>query len=375
MPLRNTNPARFITISSQSANLNRYLVAPIAPSVALAALGGLSAGGYRWLLTFVTYDALGNRIGETDAGVPSLQVIATAGQRGVISNIPVDVWSPPASIGFTRIRLYRTLANGSVFRLVTEWAANTPTDPYADTATDASIANNEVPPTTNGSGGLSAPLAPHGLLLSRFLPAPPAPTVAIGAGGGALSTAAVGAYRWLVTFVNGHGETIAGTSAANGTAVSDGDRAVLTNIVTGDVGTLARNVYRTTAGGTTFKFAFTINNNTDTSAVDTVADTALGGVPPIVNTTGGSSYTIYLSNFTVNDGSLDSILNDTRGHLVSVIDANTIELSYTDGAELGAISTGTLPTGDLLIGYRRIAFPIRFRSLDRGEETNRITPV
>lgn len=409
IPLRNTNPARFLTVTTPSINLYRYLVAPIAPSVALtAAAGALSVGNYRWLVTFVTYSNDGinpiTEIGETDAGQPSINVAAAAGDRGDLTNIPLDVWSPTTQVyplnnidqrTLTRRRIYRTQANGSVFFRVAEIADNV-TTAFNDSLSDAAIALNARAPTLNNSGGVGASLAPHGLVLTRALPSPTAATASLVPGGGDLSASAAGQYRWLVTFIGGRGETVAGAVTTSTFATAAGDSVLLSNIPIGDKGTLARNVYRTSVGGTSFKFAFVINNNTATTGVDTVADSALGATPPTINNSGGQQYTVYLTNMDLGDGALNSVINRTRGHLATAVDDNVIELTYTSDAfipnitnppplsppvapggpflPLSAITGTPVMSGDLNIGYRRIAFPIRFRSVI-GEETNKITPV
>ncbi len=409
IPLRNTSPPRFLMVTTPTINAYRYLVAPTAPSVSLtAASGNLSTGNYRWLVTFVTYSddgiAAAAEIGETSAGTPSVTVVAGAGDRGNLTNIKLDTWSPTTQVyplnpinqrTLTRRRIYRTLANGSVFYRVTEIADNVTTS-YSDTSSDATISANVVAPTANTSGGSGASVVPHGLALTRALAPPTAPVAALVSGGGDLSASNIGQYKWLVTFINARGETVAGDSTTSTFATVAGDSALLTNIPIGDPGTLARNIYRTSVAGLTYKFAFVINNNTDTTGVDTVADSALQAGPPTNNNSGGQQYTVYLTNLDLSNGTLNSSINTTRGHLATVVDPNVLELTYTTasgipdithpptlspvvapgGAAMALSAITGRPTilGSLNVGYRRIAFPIRFRSLV-GEETNKITPV
>lgn len=54
----------------------------------------------------------------------------------------------------------------------------------------------------------------------------------------------------------------------------------------GPLGTVARDVYRTTAGGSQLKFVGTVADNTTTAYVDTIADIALGVNAPIVDASG-----------------------------------------------------------------------------------------
>lgn len=393
VPLRNTNPARFLLVNSFNISQFDYLVAPIAPTVAIGGGGNLSPGRYRWLITYVNKKYINppgifQVNGETDSGIPSNVVTAAAGNAGNLTNIPVDVWSADTPINVraqTTRRIYRTIANGNTFYFVDELNDNTTTS-YTDTRSDVDIQtgafipiiNNTLnlnPPARNTTGGPSSQVALHGLNRTHSDPAPTSFNVAIAGGGGGLSTSVAGQYQWVATFVDAVGETIAGSPVASVGPSVAGDRALLTNVPIGDTGVLARNIYRTTVGGTSFKYAFTINNNSATTAVDTVADTALGGTPPTIDGTGGASYTVYISSLDINNGQQNTIINRTQGHLATVPDDSTIELTYTENAAIPDFPYGqSTGTGSLLIGYRRIAFPIRFRSLVKNE-TQRITPV
>lgn len=116
-------------------------------------------------------------------------------------------------------------------------------------------------------------------------PLPVAPTVAnanVGAG-----NVDVGSHRYRLTFVTAAGETTGGDSTSpvvvtNGAV--DGQLA-LSNIALGGDAVIARNVYRTVAGGDTFYLVGTINDNVTTTFTDNVADAALGASCPTVNTT------------------------------------------------------------------------------------------
>lgn len=399
VPLRNTNPARFLLVNAYNDQQVDYIVAPTAPSVAVGGGGALSAGNYRWLVTFVTRKVDLNTLvvsisGETDAGIPSIVLTAAPGNAGNLSNIPIDIWSadqgppggPPVNVrALTTRRIYRTTANGNVFYFAGEINDNT-TTVFNDILSDAAIVSGAVPgvnstgnvnpPVFNGTGGPIPQIAQHGLILTRPIPSPVAPTVTITPGGGGLSASAPGQYQWLITFINGLGETIGGIPAPSTTASIAGDSATLSNIPVGDVGTLARNVYRTTVGGSIFKFAFTINNNTDTVAVDRFADSGLGGVPPSVDGTGGQTYTMYISGLNLGNNTLNSAFNNTQGNLVSVIDSSVVETTYTSGAIPNFYYTYSFQgnLAQIFVAYRRVAFPIRFRSLVQSE-SNRITPV
>lgn len=103
-----------------------------------------------------------------------------------------------------------------------------------------------------------------------------------------------GAYSYVVTYVTGlvdgtgqlhvKGETTPGTASTTVNASSQ--NISLTNIPIGPAGTIARNVYRTKAGGSTYYLSFQIADNATTSWTDTISDTALGAQAPTKNTTG-----------------------------------------------------------------------------------------
>lgn len=113
---------------------------PTAPTVALispAAGGNLSAGAYRYRVTFVTAD------GETDGGVISSAVTVSnpaVNGKVTVSDIPVG------GALVTARKLYRTAAAGSAYLLLATISDNTTTT-YTDNIADASLGAGV--PTTN----------------------------------------------------------------------------------------------------------------------------------------------------------------------------------------------------------------------------------
>lgn len=103
-----------------------------------------------------------------------------------------------------------------------------------------------------------------------------------------------GAYSYIVTFATGlvdgsnqlyvKGETTPGTASTTVNVTSQ--QINLANIPIGGTGVIARKIYRTKAGGSTYYFAFQIADNTTTSWTDTISDTSLGAQAPTTNTTG-----------------------------------------------------------------------------------------
>lgn len=131
--------------------------------------------------------------------------------------------------------------------------------------------------------------------ITAFAPiaAPAAPTVAVSATAGVLT----GAYKYAVALITGYWQGPTGTgilltqgNTGGGTVsatVSPSTKQVnLTNIPIGGIGVVARIIYRTKAGGSTFYQLAQINDNTTTSWTDNVADASLVTVMPSTNTTG-----------------------------------------------------------------------------------------
>lgn len=125
--------------------------------------------------------------------------------------------------------------------------------------------------------------------------APPVSGITASAAAGAGLSA--GAYQYAVTFLSQGGETTP-SPAASVTTTSGNQQVNLANIPTAPsqpslpgVATntvIGRNLYRTTAGGSTLALLATIPDNTTTTWMDTTPDSALAGKPPppAVNTSG-----------------------------------------------------------------------------------------
>ncbi len=107
-------------------------LAPTAPTVALispAAAGNLSAGAYRYRVTFVTAD------GETEGGTVSSAV--TVADNAVNGKVTVSA-IPIGGALVTSRKLYRTTAGGSTYLLLATINDNTTTT-YTDNIADASL--------------------------------------------------------------------------------------------------------------------------------------------------------------------------------------------------------------------------------------------
>jgi len=78
----------------------------------------------------------------------------------------------------------------------------------------------------------------------------------------------------------------------------------LTSIPTGGTGTIARGVYRTKSGGSTFFLVGVVPDNTTTTFTDAVPDASLGPQAPGTNTAGGE--TVSLSSIPTGGAAVDS---------------------------------------------------------------------
>ncbi len=117
-------------------------------------------------------------------------------------------------------------------------------------------------------------------------PAPGAVTVAL-ASPAAAGNVNAGVHRCLATFVTAAGETQAGAVSVSVTVVNAGinGKIAVSNIPIGGALVTARKLYMTAAGGSTYLYAATLANNTDTTATLNIADVSLGSEAPTANTT------------------------------------------------------------------------------------------
>lgn len=87
-----------------------------------------------------------------------------------------------------------------------------------------------------------------------------------------------------------------------------------------------------------------------------------------------SNVTIFVRNFTSGVGNVDNTINSDDGFLITVIDATTLEFPAVGVAGFDFSGVITAVPGEITVGFRRIAFTIRFRSI-KNKQTNRIVPV
>lgn len=191
------------------------------------------AGGYYW-----------DEIAIDDA---SLGADAPTTNSAGSNTVPVSS-IPTGPSGTTARNLWRTTAASptGALKFVGTISGNGATT-YSDTTADASLGG--APPSTNTAGG----------------------------------SLGVGTYGWKIVYKSAAGTTFGNTAAT--ASISTGGAALSSITTSADARVTARDVYRTTIGGSTYLYEGTIPNNTATTFTSTIADGALGSAIPTSNTT------------------------------------------------------------------------------------------
>lgn len=161
-------------------------------------------------------------------------------------------------------------------------------------------------------------LIPAGVLVERGVEAAPttAPTVAL-ASPDAPGNLSAGEYRYRVTFVSDMDESNGGTISSAVTVVAPGvnGKVELTAIPVGaGTNVLLRRIYRTTAGGSTYKLLTTLGDNTTTIYTDNIPDAALGAEL-------GTASPLYTNTLTFIGGDFER----NRGHQIAIVDSAIIK--------------------------------------------------
>lgn len=120
-----------------------------------------------------------------------------------------------------------------------------------------------------------------------------------------------GTYEWAVSFVTAAGESL--PSPRSNALILTAHKANLSNIPIGGPGTVARRIYRSTAGDP-LQLVTTISNNTDTTYIDNVANTSL--LPTNPQTTDNSAKLQLLAQ-SVDVGSITNIVIGAITELIS----------------------------------------------------------
>jgi hypothetical protein len=208
-------------------------------------------------------------------------------RAGVLMLIPI---TPSSAPGVLARRLYRTKAGGSELFLVAEIQNNNSVT-VVDSAFDSALTTrNPVVQTTGRQASLFVPVSPI------------APSFRTGIlGRRVYRTAANGSVYFLIADLkevsttaltdNTPDTALTGATVAS-VSTAGGDQHLLQSIPIGPTGTLARRIYRTVAGGTDDKLVTQINNNSDTTYIDSTPDLELGPAAPLTNTAGAAAVTV-----------------------------------------------------------------------------------
>ena len=140
-----------------------------------------------------------------------------------------------------------------------------------------------------------------------------------------------GAYKYKVTFVDAGGETTVG-AVSNTITVTDYTTSYinLSAIPIGPYGTTSRKIYRTEAGGSTYKLLTTIADNTTTTYTDLTPDASLGAEPGGTNLSGTRpilprSWTVFATEMSSN---ATLTFNTSESGLVNTSAANANNGDY-----------------------------------------------
>jgi hypothetical protein len=253
--------------------------------------GPLSAGVYRYCVTWATPEGESNPSPVTNSVTvtnPSVQ------GRIDLYNLPI----PAADAGVTARKLYRTAANGSVYKLVATLDLTVPSSQYTDALGDAAL--GATAPTVNSTGdhvlalGTGAPNSNTGYVRAVHLMGIQTSSSAAGASSRKLYRRSAGSgLRYVTTIPDNSTTTYTDTTpnAALGAAPPTVNTAArrqipLSKIPLGNTLVTARKVYRTVANasGGTLQLVATIGDNTTTDFLDTVTDAALGAPALTVGT-------------------------------------------------------------------------------------------
>ena len=193
-------------------------------------------------------------------------------------------------------------------------------------------------PTTLYAQGSASTLDPTTLVtqtsgvfkfIAREVP-PGAPTAAL-AGGGA-GNVNNGTHRYKITFVTAQGQTSGGTASVIVTVTdktADG-KVALSSIPTGSPFVTSRKIYRTLAGGTTYKLLTTLADNTTTIYTDNTSDASLTTTLPAPNTTANNFFQYANTGGVVTIPKLSAIFN---GYAISALPSPVVGMQayITDG--------------------------------------------
>lgn len=182
----------------------------------------------------------------------------------------------------TKRRLYRLEYGGTVYKLLTTISDNTTTT-YADNTADSGLTLEEPTANTTGTGRITVtiPTSADGRVTKRYL-------YRTAAGESILKRLTTISNNTTTTYADNTSDASLSDEAPAANDSGSG-RITLSSIALGPTGTTARRLYRTTAGGSTYKYLGIISDNVTTTFADNVADGSLGAEAPTASRVGAKA--------------------------------------------------------------------------------------
>lgn len=157
-----------------------------------------------------------------------------------------------------------------------------------------------------------------------------APTVGTATAGGAVTA---GTHQYKVVFLYATGErSLASPASSVITVVTNTQTVPLTNIITGNSSVVAREIYRTAAGGSSYLLLATISDNTTTTYSDIITDASLSNAEPFSS---GAVVDITLTT------AFDPLVTG------DILDIEVEVSNSTEDDDLGIVKTLSLDAADL----------------------------
>lgn len=202
--------------------------------------------------------------------------------------------------------------------------------------------------------------------LSGFDISKPATTVTATAGSATGSLDATAVYGYKVTYVSQFGETDAST-AATVTTTSSGSVNLTAIPISTSINVIARKLYRTIGGGSSYLLLDTIADNVTTTYTDTKIDSALGAAAPTLNT----AHSLQNIDGLVKVGK--PIIHSVERAITAT--GTTIADAYQLSAGYSWISTAALSTGVKLPELNSALIGTRIKVRNNGANTVNVYPV
>jgi hypothetical protein len=187
-----------------------------------------------------------------------------------------------AAPGVLARRVYRSKSGGSELYLVGEVQNNLFIN-FVDSKPDADLtARNPVTQTTGRQATLSIATSPRVGVIGRRI-------YRTQANGSIYYMIAEINDNTTTTFLDNIPDSALTSKTLSTTHTAGGEQTLVSSVPSGPAGTLARKIYRTVAGGTELQFVAQVSGNLNTSFLDTVSDANLGQTAPLTNTAGASA--------------------------------------------------------------------------------------